>query len=38
VEHSLTLVHVTPFPVKPGLQAQLKEPSVFVQVALALQL
>jgi hypothetical protein len=31
------LVHVNPFPVKPGLQVHVKLPVVFVQVALVSQ-
>ena len=37
VEHSLTSEHVRPSPVKPVLQAQVREPGVLVQVALAEQ-
>ncbi len=35
--HSLMSVHVVPFPVNPGLHAQLNDPSKFEQVAFALQ-
>lgn len=37
VAHSSTSVHVTPSPMKPALQAQVREPTVFVHVAFALQ-
>jgi hypothetical protein len=35
--HSLTSVQVTPFPVKPLLQAHVRDPMVLVHVALRLQ-
>ena len=37
LRHSFTSAQVIPSPVKPPLQAQLREPGVFVQVACALQ-
>jgi hypothetical protein len=36
VRHSFTSPQVTPLPVKPALQAQVRLPTVFVHVAFAL--